>query len=434
MELGTVALISILGLAALLAIGMHIGFAMALAGLVGTMMLLPPEAALSLFGLTVFETALSFELIIIPLFVLMGQFATAGGLSQDLYRAFNVWLGNLPGGLGLATIGACGAFAAICGSSLATAAAMSKVALPEMRRYNYDPRLATGSIAAGGTLGILIPPSVIMVLYGILTETSVADLFIAGIIPGILLVVFFMMTIFLLATLNPALGPRGRKTNVIEKVEAFKRVWGTLLLFIIVLGGIYSGIFTPTEAAGIGAFGALGLAIFGGKMNKTSFVQAILDSVDTTAMVFTILIGAIVFKNLIALLRFPEMIETWMLALSLSPMGVLVLILIIYILLGAVLDTMAMILLTLPVFFPIVSGLGFDPVWFGVLVVIVIELALITPPMGINVFVIKGMVPDVSLGKIYIGVMPFVIAQIVLLILVVLIPELAMWLTKMTLP
>ena len=432
MEPGTVALIFIGGLAVLLAGGMHIGFAMALAGLGGTMMLLSPEAALSLFGLTVFETALSFEFIVIPLFVLMGQFATAGGLSQDLYKAFNVWLGNLPGGLGLATIGSCGAFAAICGSSLATAAAMSKVALPEMQRYKYDPRLATGSIAAGGTLGILIPPSVIMVLYGILTETNVADLFIAGIIPGVLLVVFFMATIWLLANFNPNLGPRGPKSSIKEKLTAFRNVWGTLLLFTVVLGGIYTGIFTPTEAAGIGAFGALGLGILAGKMTKASCVQALLDSVDTTAMVFTILIGAIVFKNLIALLRFPEMIESWMLDLSLSPMGILVVILIIYILLGAILDTMAMILLTLPVFFPIISTLGFDPVWFGVLMVIVIELALITPPMGINVFVIKGMVSDVSLGQIYIGVIPFVIAQIILLIIIVLFPDLALWLPNTT--
>ncbi len=430
MEPGTIALISVGGLALLLAGGMHIGFAMALAGLGGTMMLLSPEAALSLFGLTVFETALSFEFIIIPLFVLMGQFATAGGLSQDLYKAFNVWLGNLPGGLGLATIGACGAFAAICGSSLATAAAMSKVALPEMQRYKYDPRLATGTIAAGGTLGILIPPSVIMVLYGILTETSVADLFIAGIIPGLFLVLFFMVTIWLLAFLNPTLGPRGPRSKFKEKIKAFRGVWGTILLFIIVLGGIYTGIFTPTEAAGIGAFGALGLGLFAGKMNKASFIQALLESVDTTAMVFTILIGAIVFKNLIALLRFPEMIENWMLALSLSPMGVLTLILIIYIFLGAILDTMAMILLTLPVFFPIISGLGFDPIWFGVLMVIVIELALITPPMGINVFVIKSMTPHVSLGEIYVGVIPFVVAQIILLVLIVLVPDLALWLPK----
>ena len=430
MEPGLIATLSVGGLVILLAGGMHIGFAMAFAGLVGTMLLLSPDAALSLFGQTVFETALSFEFIVIPLFVLMGQFATASGLSEDLYKAFNTWLGQFPGGLGLATIGACGSFAAICGSSLATAAAMSKVALPEMERYKYDPRLATGTIAAGGTIGILIPPSVIMVIYGILTETSIADLFIAGIIPGLVLIALFMLTVWLLASLFPELGPKGPGSTFREKVAAVRQVWGTILLFVIVLGGIYTGIFTPTEAAGIGALGALGLGATAGRMSRSSFFQALLDSVDTTAMVFTILIGAIVFKNLIALLQFPSMIETWMLALSLPPMGMLLLILLIYILLGAILDTMAMILLTLPVFFPIISGLGFDAVWFGILMVVVIELALISPPMGINVFVIKGMAPNVSLGTIYIGVLPFVVAQILLLVLVLIFPDLALWLPR----
>ena len=425
---GMIALISIGGMFLLLAGGMHIGFAMALAGLGGTMLLLSPDAALSLFGLTAFETALSLDFIVIPLFVLMGQFAAVGGLSEDLYKSFNVWLGDKPGGLGLATVGACGAFAAICGSSLATAAAMCKVALPEMERYKYDPRLATGTIAAGGTIGILIPPSMIMVLYGILTETSIAKLFLAGIIPGLVLVFLFLVTVWVLTWIKPSLGPRGPKSTAPEKLGAFRQVGGTVVLFTVVLGGIYLGIFTPTEAAGIGAVGALALGIKGGRMNRAAFFKALLDSVDTTAMIFTILIGAIVVKNLIALLRFPAMIESWMLALSLPPMGVMVVILLIYILLGAILDTMAMILLTLPVFFPIVINLGFDAVWFGILMVVVIELALITPPMGINVFVIKGMAPEVSLGAIYIGVLPFVAAQTLLLILVLLFPDMALWL------
>ena len=428
MESGLIALISIGGMFVLLAAGMHIGFAMAFAGLGGTMLLLSHDAALSLFGLTVFETALSFDLLVIPLFVLMGQFAATGGLSEDLYKSFNVWLGYRPGGLGLATVGACGAFAAICGSSLATAAAMCKVALPEMDRYKYDPRLATGTIAAGGTIGILIPPSVIMVLYGILTETSIADLFLAGIVPGVVLVFLFMLTVWLLTRIYPAMGPRGPKSTTRAKLGAFRQVWGTVVLFTVVLGGIYLGIFTPTEAAGIGAVGALALGVGAGRMTWRSFFKALLDSVDTTAMIFTILIGAISVKNLIALLQFPAMIENWTLALSLPPMGVMIVILIIYILLGAILDTMAMILLTLPVFFPIVSNLGFDPVWFGILMVVVIELALISPPMGINVFVIKGMTPEVSLGQIYIGVLPFVAAQALLLVLVLFIPEMALWL------
>lgn len=430
MSADAAAALSLGGMFVLLAAGMHVGFAMALAGLVGAMLLLPVDSALALFGQTVFETALSYDFIVIPLFVLMGQFAAAGGLSEDLYEAFNTWLGARPGGLGLATIGSCGAFAAICGSSLATAAAMSKVALPEMERRGYDPRLATGAVAAGGTIGILIPPSVIMVLYGILTETSIADMFLAGIVPGALLVLLFLATVWALTRAAPALGPPGPPASRRDKLRAFRRVRGTVALFALVLGGIYLGVFTPIEAAGIGAVGALALGVLAGRMGRQAFAGAVLDAVDITAVIFTILIGAIAVKNLIALLGFPAMIEGWILAMNLPPLGVLAAMLAIYVLLGAVLDTMAMILLTLPVFFPIVAGLGFDAVWFGILVVIVVELALISPPMGINVFVIKGMVPDMPLGTIYVGVLPFAAAQAVLLVLVLLVPDLALWLPR----
>lgn len=430
MSADAAAALSLGGMFVLLAAGMHVGFAMALAGLVGSMLLLPVDSALALFGQTVFETALSYDFIVIPLFVLMGQFAAAGGLSEDLYEAFNTWLGARPGGLGLATIGSCGAFAAICGSSLATAAAMSKVALPEMERRGYDPRLSTGAVAAGGTIGILIPPSVVMVLYGILTETSIADMFLAGIVPGALLVLLFLATVWALTRAAPALGPPGPPTARRDKLRAFRRVRGTVALFALVLGGIYLGVFTPIEAAGIGAVGALALGVLAGRMGREAFAGAVLDAVDVTAVIFTILIGAIAVKNLIALLGFPAMIEGWILAMNLPPLGVLAAMLAIYVLLGAVLDTMAMILLTLPVFFPIVAGLGFDAVWFGILVVIVVELALISPPMGINVFVIKGMVPEMPLATIYVGVLPFAAAQAVLLVLVLLVPDLALWLPR----
>ena len=430
MSADAAATLSLGGMFVLLAAGMHVGFAMALAGLVGSMLLLPVDSALALFGQTVFETALSYDFIVIPLFVLMGQFAAAGGLSEDLYEAFNTWLGARPGGLGLATIGSCGAFAAICGSSLATAAAMSKVALPEMERRGYDPRLSTGAVAAGGTIGILIPPSVVMVLYGILTETSIADMFLAGIVPGALLVLLFLATVWALTRAAPALGPPGPPTARRDKLRAFRRVRGTVALFALVLGGIYLGVFTPIEAAGIGAVGALALGVLAGRMGREAFAGAVLDAVDVTAVIFTILIGAIAVKNLIALLGFPAMIEGWILAMNLPPLGVLAAMLAIYVLLGAVLDTMAMILLTLPVFFPIVAGLGFDAVWFGILVVIVVELALISPPMGINVFVIKGMVPEMPLAIIYVGVLPFAAAQAVLLVLVLLVPDLALWLPR----
>jgi tripartite ATP-independent transporter DctM subunit len=412
----------------LLAIGMHIGFAMALSGFLGMLVMISPDAALSLLGQTVFETALSFELSVIPLFVLMGFFATSSGLSEELYEAFDIWLGSKPGGLGMATVAACGGFGAICGSSLATAATMSQVALPQMRRYGYNESLATGVIAAGGTIGILIPPSVIMVLYGILTETSIGDLFLAGIIPGLILVMLFLLTVWIMVRLKPELGPPGGTSTATEKIRALRKVWGIILLFAIVLGGIYLGVFTPTEAAGIGATGAWLLGLVTGKMTKKVFVDALLETVKTTAIIFTILIGAIIFKNFMALSQAPKMIESLMNSLSLPPMGMMLVILLIYIILGAVLDTMAMILLTIPIFFPLITALGFDPVWFGIIIVVVVELALISPPMGINVFVIKGMVPDIALSTIYKGVLPFVVAQILLLALLLIYPKLVMWL------
>lgn len=416
----------------LLAIGMHIGFAMALSGFLGMLVVISPDAALSLLGQTVFETALSFELSVIPLFVLMGFFATSSGISEDLYEAFNIWLGSRPGGLGMATVAACGGFGAICGSSLATAATMSQVALPQMRRYRYNEALATGVIAAGGTIGILIPPSVIMVLYGILTETSIGNLFLAGIIPGIFLVLIFLVTVWILVRINPELGPPGEKSTTSEKMRALRKVWGIILLFTVVLGGIYLGIFTPTEAAGVGAMGAWILGLFTGKMTRQVFVGALLDTVKTTAVIFTILIGAIIFKNFMALSQAPNMIENLMASLSLPPMGMMLVILVIYIILGAVLDTMAMILLTIPIFFPLITSLGFDPVWFGIIIVVVVELALISPPMGINVFVIKSMVPEIALSTIYKGVLPFVVAQLLLLSLLLVYPNLVLWLPGST--
>ncbi len=412
----------------LLGLGMHVGFAMALAGFLGFIGILHLDSALHLLGQTVFETALNFELSVIPLFVLMGFLASSSGLSSDLYKAFNTWLGASKGGVGMATIGACGAFGAITGSSLATAATMTEVALPEMKKFGYSDSLATGVIAGGGTLGILIPPSVIMVIYGIMTETDIGDLFLAGFIPGILLVILFMVTVRLLVAIKPESGPPGVRSTRHEKIKAFKNVGGTIALFVMVLGGIYLGVFTPTEAAGVGAAGALLLGTVMRRMTLTILLGALLNTVRTTVMIFTILIGALIFKNFMAIAQVPTMIESLMAGLDLTAMGTLVVILIIYIFLGAVLDTMAMILLTLPVFFPLVSGLGFDAVWFGVLLVVVVEMALISPPMGINVFVIRGMAKSIPIAKIYWGVLPFVVAQAVLLAALLAFPELALWL------
>ncbi len=425
----TVAAIVIMGLLfVLLAIGMPIGFAMAGAGFLGSLLMIDLDAALSLLGQTAYETPITYDLSVVPLFVLMGYFATSSGLSEGLYRACYTWLGHRRGGLALATIGGCGAFAAICGSSLATAATMSQVALPEMRRYNYDVRLATGSIAAGGTIGILIPPSVILVLYGILTETSISELFLAGMVPGVLTVLAFMATISIVTRLNPELGPRGEATSALDKLRAFKDVWGTVLLFLLVIGGIYLGVFSPTEAAGIGAMGALALAVLARKMTPSIFLGCLLDTVKTSAMIFTILIGAIMFNNFLILSAVPDALGEWIESLPLGPHGILVIILLIYLVLGCALDSLAMILLTIPIFFPVIQNLGFDPVWFGVIIVMVVELGLISPPIGMNVFIIKGMAPEVPLGAIYVGVLPFVIAEILLIAILVALPDLALWL------
>jgi tripartite ATP-independent transporter DctM subunit len=358
----------------------------------------------------------------------MGYFASNSGLSEALFRACNTWLGHHRGGLALATIGGCGAFAAVCGSSIATAATMTQVALPEMKRFNYDYSLATGSIAAGGTIGILIPPSVILVLYGILTETNIGELFLAGFIPGIMTIIFFMVTIAITTRIFPDSGPRGVKTTFKQKIMAFKDVWGTVILFVLVIGGIYTGIFSPEEAAGIGASGALTLALFARTMTWGVFVNCLMKTVTTSAMIFTILIGAILFNNFLVLSAVPDVIGAWIGGLPFSSTGIMLIILLIYLVMGCALDSLAMILLTIPIFFPVVSNLGFDPVWFGIIVVMVVELGLITPPVGMNVFIIKGMAPEVPLSKIYKGVMPFVIAQILLITIIVFFPKIATWL------
>ena len=412
----------------LLAVGMPIGFAMGIAAVIGMAFLLDASAALALLGQTAYETGITYDLSVLPLFVLMGYLASGAGLSETLYRSCNTWLGHRRGGLALATIGGCGAFAAICGSSLATAATMSQVALPEMRRYRYDDGLATGALAAGGTIGILIPPSVLMVLYGLLTETSISHLFLAGIVPGLLMVLLFMLAIAVVTRLRPHLGPRGERAGLPERLAAIRDIWPTALLFAVVIGGIYAGVFAPSEAAGIGAIGAFLLSLLNGTFSRKMLMHALMETVKTTAMIFTILIGAILFNNFLILASVPHLIADWIDSLELGRTAVLLVILLLYVVLGCALDSLAMVLLTIPIFFPIVSALGYDPVWFGVIVVMVVELGLITPPIGMNVFIIKGIAVDVPLEKIFAGVVPFVLALVALIALLVAVPEIALWL------
>jgi C4-dicarboxylate transporter DctM subunit len=414
----------------LLAITVPIGVAMMLCGVGGLAMIIGLVPSLSLFGTTVMQSVVTYDLSIIPLFILMGALASRSGLSQELYDAFNAWLGGFRGGLALATVGACGAFAAICGSSVATAATMSKVALPEMKKYRYSDSMATGSVAAGGIIGILIPPSVILVLYGLLTESSIGDLFIAGFLPGILTILVFMIVISIVTRLHPESGPAGEKSTWKQKLRATLKTWAITALFATVIGGIYFGVFTPTEAAGVGAFGALFIAFSRKRLNREMMKETLLETGQTSAMIFTILIGAITLNNLVIFSGLANALADFVSGLDMSPANVMLIILLMYLIMGCFLDALAMILLTVPIFYPIVLDLGYDPIWFGIIVVMVVELGLITPPIGMNVFVIKGMAQSVLLVSIYKGVLPFVIGQVVLIIAVFLIPEIALWLPE----
>lgn len=434
--------ISLIGFAVLLLIifaRVPLGFAMALVGVCGFAYVQQVEfgnprgwdAALNMISQVSFETGLSYSLSVVPLFILMGNFITEAGLSSQLYRASNAFLGHFKGGLALATVVSCGAFSAVCGSSMATAATMSKVAMPSMRKYNYSDELATGSIAAGGTLGILIPPSVILVVYGIITETDIGLLFIAGLLPGLLGIILYMAAVTVTVKLKPEKGPAGERSSWTERLVAFKNVWTICLLFVVVMGGIYSGVFTPTEAAGIGASGAFFIALLRGRLTFKSLVETLVGTVRTTAMLFFLVIGAVLFSNFINLAGLPDSLRDMVLEMNLSPIWVIMAIIAIYVLLGCVLESMSMILLTVPVFFPLVQALGFDLIWFGILVVVVTEISLITPPVGLNVFVLKSVLPDVRLATIFKGVTPFWIADIIRLVLIATIPAISLLLPGM---
>ncbi|MBR9884274.1 MAG: TRAP transporter large permease [Oceanospirillales bacterium] len=388
------------------------------------------DAALNMIASVAFDTGLAYGLSVVPLFLLMGNLITESGMSKELYRAANAFLGHFKGGLALATVVSCGAFSAVCGSSMATAATMSKVALPSMREYRYSDGLATGAIAAGGTLGILIPPSVILVIYGLMTESDIGKLFIAGLIPGLIGVLMYMAAVAFAVRINPLSGPAGPRSSWRERLQAMKGVWGINLIFIIVMGGIYAGIFTPTEAAGIGASGAFLIALFSGRLNFVMARRALSNAARTTAMLFFLVIGAVIFSNFINLTGLPVIMRDWVLAQGLSPMLVILMLIGVYLLLGCVLESMSMILLTVPVFYPMVEALGFDLIWFGILVVVVTEISLITPPVGMNVFVLRGVVPDVKLSTIFKGVTPFWCADILRLLLIATVPSLSLMLPR----
>lgn len=389
------------------------------------------SGALSMASNRVIDTAQEYGLSVIPLFILMGNLVTKSGLSQELYQASYAFLGHRKGGLSMATVVACGGFSAICGSSLATSATMAKVAMPPMRKFGYSDSLATASIAAGGTLGILIPPSVILVIYGLLTESSIRELFAAGFIPGLLGILLYLAAVRYIVWRNPEAGPPGEKMTWGERFDALKGVWGVLVLFSVVMGGIYLGVFTPTEAAGIGAGGAFVIALARRSLTLGSLFHAMTDTGRTTAMLFGVLIGALVFSDFINRAGLPDALLAFVTSLDVSPMGVILVILAIYIVLGMVFESLSMMLLTVPIFYPLVQSLGFDLVWFGIVVVVVTEISLITPPVGMNVFVLSAVLRDVKPGTIFKGVTPFWMADIIRLALITFIAQIALFLPEL---
>lgn len=418
-------LISIIGLAVLLGslfLGLPIAWGMLLVGTLGFAFFTGMEAALSMAAQTSYDTAMSYSFTVLPLFILMGNLVNASGLSKDLYKAANAFIGHLRGGLAMATIVACGAFSALCGSSMATTAAMGRVAMPNMRKYNYDDRLATGSIAAGGTLGILIPPSVMMVVYGILTETDIGKLFAAGFLPGMVAMLMYLITVMIITAINPNLGRPGEKASWLERFEATKGVMAITVLFVVIMGGIYGGVFTPTEAAGIGAAATFLLTLKRRGWQPRMYLTVLIEAAQTTAIMFALVIGALVFTNFLTVAGLPNQLLGFIQGIDVSPIVVILIICAIYLVLGCFLETMSMVMLTVPIFYPIVASLGFDLVWFGIIVVVAAEISLITPPLGLNIFMIKNVMPDVPLGTIIRGVTPFVMMDILRLLLLVFVP------------
>ncbi|MDI9570849.1 MAG: TRAP transporter large permease [Pseudomonadota bacterium] len=415
-------------LIALMFLRIPVAFVMAMVGFVGFGCLVSWPAALSLLARDFFSVLTSYNLTVIPLFILMGQVAHYSGISGRLFNAAHKFIGHLPGGLAMATIGACSFFAAICGSTTATSATMATVALPQMKKYDYDPALATGVVAAGGTLGILIPPSTIFIIYGIMTEQSVGKLFVAGILPGILLAVLFALVILVWNRLQPGLCALAPKSSWRERFISLAGVIETIALFFIVMGGLFIGLFTPTEAAGIGALGAYVIALMGRNLTWRAFVRSLSETVRISCMIMAIVAGAMVFGHFLAVTTIPTEVGAWVAGLPVPPVAIMTLVIATYLFLGCLMDSLAMIMLTIPVFYPVVTTLGYDPIWFGVIIVMVGGMGVITPPVGINVYVVGGIARDVPLHVIFKGSAYMMSAMIILTALLLAFPQIALWL------
>ena len=427
----TTGLVGIVALLFLFLLQVPIAFSMALVGFVGYAYLSDIDPAFAILSQDIFDTFTSYPLSVIPMFILMGSFAHASGISKRLFSTTYTWVGNLRGGLTIATVLACAGFAAICGSTAATAATMGKIALPEMKKYKYDDALATGTVAAAGTLGILIPPSTILIVYGILVEESIGKLFVAGIVPGIILSLLFVATVAILCARNPALGPPGPSTTWTEKLKATKGIIEAVILFLLAIGGLMLGWFSPTQAGAIGAGGALLIGLVRRQLTWKNFLETGKDGLRTSCMVLFIIAGAVVFGHFLAISTIPFILADWVGSLPIHRLAVISIIILIYFLGGFFMDSMALIVVTIPIFYPIVQKLGFDPIWFGVIIVLTGEMGVITPPVGVNVFVIKGIAPEVPLNTIFRGIFPFLYAIILLTVMVVLFPGIATFLPSL---
>ncbi len=408
-----------------------LAFAMGIVGIAGIGLTRGWQPAMASAAQVVYETGFAYTLSVIPLFILMGNFVARAGLAHELFQAAYAFIGHLRGGLAHATVAACAGFGAICGSSIATAATMSKVAYPSMKRMGYSDSLSTGVMAAGGTLGIMIPPSTIMVIYGIVTETNIGKLFAAGVIPGLISAAMLMLTIWIVTGRDPEHAPPGERTSWPDRWRALRGIWGVALLVVVVLGGIYGGIFTATEGAGFGAAGAFLFALARRRLTWAILFQVLVESARTTAMLFALLIAATIFANFVNFTTMPGDLKEWITHLGLSPIMVIAAMMAIYVLLGTVMEELTMVLLTIPLFFPIVTSLGFDPVWFGVLIVMIVQIGLISPPVGMNLFVLNSLLPGVGLGSIFRGCWPFVLSMVITLGLLIAFPGLSLWLPSL---
>jgi len=435
MDPTTAGIIGIVVMVFLFMTRMPVAFVMMLVGFVGFSMLTSWKGGLNLMSRNIYDAFASYELSTIPLFILMGQIAFNSGISKRLYNTAYHFLGNVRGGLAMATVSACTAFGAVCGSSPATAATMSTVGIPEMKRYGYANSLATAAVASGGGLGMIMPPSVVLIIYGVLTEQSIGALFVSGILPAFLLTVLFVIGIYIQCKINPALGPKGDTFPWSAKLKSLANLIDTILIFMLVIGGLFWGWFTPTEAASIGVIGVLALAAIKRQLSWQGFVNSLYETLRTSCMVLVLIAGAVVFGKFLAVTRIPFDIANWVSAFDMPPFAIMGAIILIYFIGGCFMDSLALIMLTIPVFFPVVTGMGYDPIWFGIIIVLVTEMGVITPPVGINVYVVYGMcqkiAPDVTLEDVFKGIMPFMLAIIVGIALLFLFPQIILFLPEL---